>query len=139
MSIVATRAIEMVHDVDPKKVLWDAVAPYLDDCHPTQAYVLVARYVRPEMTKGKIILPENQGTRGNDEFLGKAHLVLKCGPLAFYEENDGAVWGDAKPKVRDWVAIRPSDGMALYIGSTMCALVLAEAVRMIGGRPDIFL
>lgn len=139
MSIVATRAIEMVHDIDPKKVLWDAVRPYLDDCHPTQAYILAARYVRPEKTTGGIILTENQGTRGNDEYLGKAHLLLKCGPLAFWEENEGAVWGDAKPRPGDWISMRPSDGMSLYLGKTMCVLVLADAVRMITNRPDIIL
>ena len=49
--------------------------------------ILVGVYIRPEKTKGGILLTSQ--TRDEDRYQGKAGLVLKKGPLAFVDDHLG--------------------------------------------------
>ena len=49
--------MNMTHDVDPKKVLLDALGD-IDDYNVFHNEVVVAVYIRPEKTKSGIYLPD---------------------------------------------------------------------------------
>jgi hypothetical protein len=130
----------MAHDIDPKQEILAEVGPHLDGIVPLGAYIVAAAYIRPEKTKGGVLLSDYQGgARDEDKYQGKVHLLLKCGPLAFYEEEAGNIWGSRKPAVGDWIIIKVSDGMPFLLGKRTCRLVFHEAIRMIVNRPDVLL
>ncbi|MDE2467166.1 MAG: hypothetical protein KGL35_00040, partial [Bradyrhizobium sp.] len=96
------QALKMVHAVDPADEIRSEVGKLVDDIEVLGAQVLVAAYIRPERTAGGILLPDvPNSTRAEDEYQGKVGLVLKCGPLAFVED-DKHHWGSRIPKAGDW-------------------------------------
>ena len=135
---MATRAIEMTHAVDPRKQLREMVEPYLDDIEVLGAQVLCVTYIRPEVTKGGIIISSATGhTRDEDIYQGKVHLVAKFGEAAF--EPDATHEFRVKPKLWDWVAIRVSDSFQFKLRDAHCRLVVDANIRAILKRPDIVL
>jgi len=106
-------AAAMLHDVDPrialKRKIGDVSA--IEVCHNQ---VLVAIYMRPEQTKGKIILTD--ATREEDRYQGKVGLILKCGPKAF--DDPTGVWQWPQDLgVDDWVYFRVSDGWGVTVNA----------------------
>lgn len=130
------RALEMVHDIDPRAVIEGAVVGLIDEIEPMLNTIVVGTYIRPERTKGGIILSDK--SRGEDEYKGKIGLVLKVGPLAF--RDDAAFkWPERTPKVGDWIAFRVMDGDQFILGKQPCRLLKDSAVKMIVARPDVLL
>jgi len=122
----------MKHDTDPKKELLDK----LGDLNGIEVYnnaILVATYVRPKKTAAGIHLPDN--VVKEDEYQGKAALIVKMGPDAFNDPS-GAWFKGANLKVGDWIALRPSDGWSISINGTPCRMLEDTAVRMKIDRPD---
>lgn len=107
--------MQMVHDKDPKEVIFDQYKPYLDDLRPLYSLVVVAIYQRPEMTRGGIIL--TQQTREEDVYQGKVGLVIKLGTRAFEDTDKVAFKDTERAKVGDWVVFRASDGFPMDVGS----------------------
>lgn len=132
----ALKALEMVHDQDPKAEIQAAVAPYLDEIVPMGARIMVAVYQRPEKTKGGVFL--TQDSRNEDRWQGKCGLILKMGPLAFQADATHQ-WGDRIPKIGDWVAFRVGDTHPFLLGDRTCRLVEDVYVQMILDRPDVIL
>ncbi len=128
-------ALAMVHPVDPKHEIFREVASYLADVTPLGAEVLLAVYIRPEKTKGGILLPGNQGPRKEDSYQGKVGLVLALGEMAF--TDDATHKWPTKPKVGDWVAINVGDTWAFELGPRRCRVVEDVDVKLILQRPDI--
>ena len=131
--------MRMKHDIDPKKEIFDRVSPFIDDIGVMGEDVLLGVYIRPEKTSGGLILTHD--TRKEDEYQGLACLVLKMGPLAF-KEDDAHHYGDIKPKVGDWVAVRKSEGFSFKVGSSNdkaqpCRLMKESGVRLIINEPDM--
>ena len=99
--------------------------------------VLVATYVRPETTKGGIIMIDR--TLAEDRFQGKVGLVIKVGPRAFVDDNV-AQFGGVKVEPGDWVTYRASDGFELFFvddngrDGTPCRLI--EDAHILGRTPD---
>lgn len=89
--------------------IFDALGP-LDDFPLFFGAVLVAKYIRTDIGTGVLIAAED--TRREDEFQGKAGLVLKLGPLAFKNRPD-ADFGGAMVKRGDWAVYGASDGRDL--------------------------
>lgn len=131
---VASRALEMVHDTDPRKEIEDSLSPYLDEIEVMGARVLIGVYVRPSRTRGGIIIADS--TRNEDNYQGKIGLVLKLGPLAFTADATHD-WGDRAPKVGDWVLFRVGDTHPLIIGDRACRLAEDVAIQAVVGRPDM--
>lgn len=140
MTTIASRAVLMQHDTDPREDILRAVRPYIGKIHPSFEAVILATYVRPEKTKGGVILSSgNVGMRAEDPFQGKTHLIIAAGPTAF-EDPDGIRWGDRKPQVGDWCMIRVSDGVMFKIGDVHCRLMTsALSIHVILDEPDIIL
>ena len=93
--------------------------------------ILVGVYIRPEKTKGGILLTSQ--TRDEDRYQGKAGLVLKKGPLAFVDDENNKFHGQ-NVDVGDWVFYRVSDGFPLVLNGTLCRLL--EEVHVKGKIPS---
>ena len=93
--------------------------------------ILVGVYIRPEITKGGILLTPQ--TRDEDRYQGKAGLVLKKGPLAFVDDDNNKFHGQ-NVDVGDWVFYRVSDGFPLVLNGTLCRLL--EEVHVKGKIPS---
>lgn len=106
----------MDHAVDPKADLLKKVGD-ISDIEVFNNEVLVAIYVRPEKTKGNIIIPETN--RDEDRYQGKIGLVVKMGPSAFAENAKGWFEGiNPKIAVGDWIVFKASDGWPVSITPT---------------------
>lgn len=124
--------IQMQHKEDPaQKILKD-----LGDLSKFEVFndrVLVAVYERPAITKGGIHLTDNQ--RREDQFQGKAALIVKIGPIV----NEVAV-GRGPFKVGDWVGVNPSEGWSMNIGQAankvLLRLLSEKSIHMRIPAPD---
>lgn len=126
------------HEEDPKQSILNRL-PDLADFEIFTNRVLLAAYIRPEKTKGGIIINTSE-----DQYQGKAFLVLKAGPLAFVND-DRYNFGGQKVKEGDWVMLRSSDGLSMGIienGATnntqyvKCRIVQDVQVQAIIPHPD---
>ncbi len=117
---VNLRAISEAAAHDPKGALLKT-ASSVNDFEVFHNLVLVATYIKPpRMMKGPDgkLVPFHETDRALDEerFQGKPALVLKCGPLAF--KDDGYIkFGGATIEPGDWVVVRPSDGLEMFMGA----------------------
>jgi co-chaperonin GroES (HSP10) len=113
MTVSAAGKLKQISEAsrnDPKQAVLDAVGD-ISGIEPAHNLVMVATYVRPAMTQGGIIIPDN--SMAEDRFQGKVGLVLALGPLAFVDDNV-ARFGGFKPEVGEWVLFRPSDGWEIF-------------------------
>tara|TARA_R110000868_G_scaffold5117_7_gene31649 strand:+ start:644 stop:1066 length:423 start_codon:yes stop_codon:yes gene_type:complete len=89
--------------------------------------VLLAIYIRPEMTKGGIIRPTSNVEE--DVWQGKVGLVLKCGPNAFEDDGEYDFHGQ-KANVGEWVVFKVGDAWSLEVNGIPCRLVRDSNIRM---------
>lgn len=127
-----TATMKMVHAEDPAKTIRDQVG----DLRGFELFgnqVLLGVYKRPEKTKSGIILTET--TRQEDEYQGKAAMVLALGPSAFVSDAHYDFRGQSV-KVGDWVAIFVSDGRKIIVKDQLCRIVEDQHIRMRIPAPD---
>jgi co-chaperonin GroES (HSP10) len=132
----------MRHDVDPRIDLFRKVGK-IDHIRLLHNQVLVATYIRPEMTKGGLILP--QSARDEDKHQGKVGLVIAKGPLAFQDDATTKFQGQ-DVQVGDWIAYRMSDGWQFTIrgnpapdnpkGEHHCRMLMDIDVKAVLTGPD---
>lgn len=127
------RAMLMDHEVDPAKAIQDKIGN-IDAFELFGNQILIGVYKRPEKTKSGIHLADN--TRVEDEYQGKAGLVLKKGPSAFVSDANYDFKGQ-DVKVGDWVAIFVTDGRKILINGQLCRLVEDHHVRLRIPAPDV--
>jgi co-chaperonin GroES (HSP10) len=128
--------MKMVHETDPADEIMRELAEDLANIEPMFNQVMVATYVRPEKTKGGIILAENSGPRKEDLYQGKTGLVVKLGPTAFMD--DGAVkFHGQKVAVGDWVVFRPSDGWKLLVNGREVRVLQDVFLKAKIASPDL--
>ena len=124
--------IAMEHDADPKKT----ILKNLGDISKVEIFnnqILCAVYVRPEKTKGGIVLPEQH--RSEDKIQGKVGLVVKKGPAAFVDETN--TWFvDVDVNVNDWIIFRPSDGWSITVNGILCRILDDISIRGRIQHPD---
>lgn len=121
----------MMHEVDPAQDLKNKIGD-LSGLKLLGPKVLVAIYVRPEKTKGGIIITSK--TRDEDIYQGKIGLIIKTGV------NPGAdpEWfGDAKLEVGQWVGFRASDGLSLIVNGVNCRILEDVRVQCVASHPDL--
>jgi co-chaperonin GroES (HSP10) len=123
----------MQHDIDPATDIFNKIGD-LSKFKVMFGKVLVATYMRPEKTKSGIILSDK--TRDEDEWQGKASLVLKMGPLAFKDTPDVKFYGE-RVEVGDWIAVRPSDAQAIKINGVPCRVIQDVHCFMKLPSPDV--
>ena len=96
--------------------------------------LLVAVYIKPNVTAGGIFLTDN--TLKEDEYQGKVGLVVKVGPTAFMDTQDESFEGQ-NVQVGDWVVYRTGDGWQLTIRDTACRILTDRTVRMVIPSPGV--
>src|ERR1035437_527844 len=121
MSVVTPyRAIEVITKaVDTKQ----AIINFIGDLSGFEVMgdrVLVGVFMRPEKTKGGIIRPD--GNKEEDVWQGKVGLVLKLGPNAFINPDDGSLY-EQRVDVGDWVVFKVGDGWQLEVNKMPCRMI----------------
>lgn len=131
-----TKSIAMQHDVDPRQEIYDTInkAGGLKGFELFGNQVLLAVYKRPEKTKSGLILTNT--TRQEDDYQGKAALVLAKGPAAFKSDDNYDFMGQTVNE-GEWVAIFVSDGRKIMIGEQLCRLCEDQHIRLRIPAPDI--
>jgi len=122
----------MAHTSDPKADLLKEIGD-ISNVEVFNNQVLVAIYIRPEQTKGGILLTNN--IRDEDKWQGKIGLVLKKGPSAFVDDSKNWFNG-IDVEINDWVVFRPSDGWGLTVNGNMCRLLDDTVIRGRVTHPD---
>ena len=101
--------------------------------------VLVAKHIRPSVTKGGIHVPET--VRNEDQFQGKVGLVVALGHRAFLNDDGelDAKWfpEDARIKLHDYVVYRASDGLDMKVNGVDCKLLKDTSIRGKVSDPDM--
>lgn len=124
----------MQHDSDPAELIQKKIAGSLEEIEIYGNYVLLGVYERPSVTKSGIHLADQ--TRKEDQYQGKAGLVLKKGPKAFVSDANYD-FGDQNVEVGDWVAIWVSDGRSVQINGLLCRMVEDQHIRLKVPSPDL--
>jgi co-chaperonin GroES (HSP10) len=122
----------MKHDTDPKLELVKAVGD-LKNIEIFNNQILVAIYIRPQATKGGILLADQ--TRREDSIQGKVGLILKKGASAFVDATANWFTG-IDIRVNDWIFFRASDGWSLTIGGHPCRILDDVNVKGRVQHPD---
>jgi co-chaperonin GroES (HSP10) len=123
----------MHHEEDPAALIIKKIGN-LDNITIFGNRILLGVYERPAKTKSGIILTDQ--TRREDEYQGKAALVLKKGPTAFVSDANYDFNGQ-DVEIGDWVAIFVSDGRQLVVNGQLCRLVEDQHIRLKIPAPDI--
>ena len=122
-------AMLMKHKIEPKEKLLSEIGD-LSKIDIFNNLVLVALYIRPNVTDSGIILTDK--TVDEDIYQSKVGLIVKKGKTAF--ADDSGVWfAGEKFELGDWVVSRASDGWAITINKVACRII--EDVN-IKGRTD---
>jgi co-chaperonin GroES (HSP10) len=95
--------------------------------------VLIGVYKRPEKTKSGIYLGDQ--TRKEDEYQGKAGLVLSKGHSAFVSDSEYD-FGPDQVEVGDWVLLFVSHGLSCNINGQQCRVVRDQDICMRIPTPD---
>ena len=140
--VMIHRAMRMDHERDPKLDLIEDSKDAVEFIHPQGSLVLIAVYVRggkfgkDQKTAGGIIIPDN--TKDEDRHQGKIGVILKCGPLAF--TNDETHKWKNPPKVHDWVIFRVGDTFPFIVGERTYRFAEDVDLRAIWtGSPDLLI
>ena len=131
-NISAHHNIPMNHEVDPRDVLLEELGD-ISEIELMNTQVLVAVYIRPEKTKGGIIMTTK--SRDEDRYQSKVGLILKTGPSAFVDD-DGKWFSGLDLRAGDWIVFRPSDGWNVTVNGVLCRMFDDTAVRMRIPHPD---
>lgn len=104
--------IRVVHEEDPKQLIWKDCGKLLNGLQPLADRVLVVMYERTNQgegrearTQGGIIVVRSQNKTNaaeQDKYQGRLGLVIALGPIAFKSDSTHQ-WGSVVPKVNDWV------------------------------------
>ena len=131
-NVSAHHNIAMSHEVDPRDVLLKEVGD-ISEIELMNTQVLVAVYIRPEMTKGGIIMTPK--ALDEDRYQSKVGLILKTGPSAF-RDDEGKWFSGLDLLVGDWIVFRPTDGWDITVNGVLCRMFNDTAVRMRVPHPD---
>lgn len=122
----------MAHDIDPKDAKLDELGD-IDGVEIFNNQVLVAVYIKPDKTRGGIILPGS--ARDEDKYQGKIGLVVKRGPSAF-DDAFRSKFSDVEVDIGDWAIFRPSDGWSVTINDVLCRILDDVNIRGRVQHPD---
>ena len=126
----------MQHDEDPAEAIFKQVGMKngkIPGFTLLKNDVLCGIYKRPEKTQGGILL--TQTTRQEDEYQGKAALVLMKGEAAFQSDKNFDFLGD-NLEVGDWVMLFVSHGLKCYVNGQLCRIIRDQDLTMKIPSPD---
>ena len=127
----------MEHTEDPRNEIYKKIGMTKDGKIPGfelhGSRVLVGIYKRPEKTKSGIYLSDP--TRKEDEYQGKAGLVLAKGHSAFVSDQDFD-FGPDNLEVGDWVLLFVSHGLSCIVNGQPCRVIRDQDIAMRIASPD---
>lgn len=127
MTVASASKIEQIsQSKDKRRGIIDAVGD-LSEVEVLTDLVLVGTYIRDEKRASGLILP--QENLKEDEFQGKVGLVLKKGPLASGDWEEGDEIGQ-NAKLHSWVVFAIKDTWPLQINGVACRVVPYDKLRM---------
>lgn len=124
--------MKMEHVNDPREEILKQIGD-ISGIEIFNNQILCAVYIRPEKTKGGIILTD--GIRGEDRFQGKVGLLIGMGPAAFQDES-GQWFNNSSFKLHDWLVFRPSDGWSVTVNGVLCRMMSDTQVKARISSPD---
>lgn len=124
--------MKMEHVNDPREEILKQIGD-ISGIEIFNNQILCAVYIRPEKTKGGIILTD--GIRGEDRFQGKVGLLIGMGPAAFQDES-GQWFNNSSFKLHDWLVFRPSDGWGVTVNGVLCRMMSDTQVKARISSPD---
>lgn len=134
--VVPHRAIDRVSkSTDPKAQMLREVGD-ISGIDVMFNMVLIATYVRPNITAGGILRPDENVEE--DVWQGKVGLVLKLGPNA-YEDDDEYAFHGQKVGVGEWCVFKVGDAWQLIVGDWPCRLVRDSGIRLRVKDPKVIL
>ena len=131
-NVSAHHNIAMLHESDPKETLLKELGD-ISGMELLNTQVLVAVYIRPEKTKGGIIMA--QKARDEDRYQSKVGLIIKTGPSAFVDD-EGKWFSGLDLKVGDWIVFRPSDGWNITVNGVLCRMFDDASIKSRIPHPD---
>lgn len=127
----------MEHSEDPRQVIYKKIGMNKAGEIPGFTLhgnrVLIGLYERPNKTKSGIVLSDQ--TRREDEYQGKAALVLLKGHSAF-KSDDYFSFGPDDLEVGDWVLSFVSLGIKCVVNGQLCRIVRDQDITMKIPAPD---
>jgi len=127
LTVASASKIEQIsQSKDKRRGIIDAVGD-LSEVEVLTDLVLVGTYIRDEKRASGLILP--QENLKEDEFQGKVGLVLKKGPLASGDWEEGDEIGQ-NAKLHSWVVFAIKDTWPLQINGVACRVVPYDKLRM---------
>ena len=137
---MALHPLRLHHRTDPRQDIIDDMKEFIDHLKPVAALIALVMYERGkqkdnDMAKsesGLLWIPDVKGgVIQEDKFQGKVGLVIAMGPLAF-TEDDTHKWGNAVPKIHDWVMVSVGDTFSFDLpGPRRVRMVEDVNVKMI--------
>ncbi len=109
--------VAMMHEMDPREQILDKIGD-LSSYEIEETQMLLAIYLRPERTRGGIVLTASN--LKEDLYQSKAHLIVKMGTK---------VECSIPIKLHDWIVIRPSDGWDLEVNFTPCRMAFGDHIK----------
>ena len=124
--------VQMLHESDPRDELIKQIGN-IKDLEIFNNQILCAVYIRPEKTKGGIVLPDQHLQEDRNQ--SKVGLIIKMGPDAFVDET-GTWFKGVEVKMHDWIVFRPADGWSIEVNGVLCRILDDTVVRGKVDRPD---
>lgn len=124
-------SIAMAHDVDPKEKIFSDLGD-ISNIKLLNNQVMIAVYIRPEKTKGGIIMTDR--VRDEDRFQSKIGMIVSMGPSAFKEDEEGKWFNGMTFSPGDWILFRPSDGWTVTVNGVSCKILSDTQVKGIIGN-----
>ena len=132
MPIASATSIEKISQAkDPKAAILAAVGD-ISEFKIASDLVLLGTFIRNEKTIGGIILPTDN--LKEDEFQGKVGLVLKRGPIAYSDWEQGDEIGQMA-RLHTWVVYQIKDAWPCQINGTACRMIAYDKIRAVTPRP----
>lgn len=133
-SILPRRAMDEVsRSANPFEEILKKVGD-LADVEVLFNYVLLAAFVKPERTRGGIILTDS--SKEEDIWQGKTGMVLKLGKDAF-QDDETTVFNGQTAEVGEWVVFKLGDAWKLTVREWPCLLVRDSSIKMKVTHPSI--
>lgn len=123
--------MQMEHERDPAEETMEKLGD-ISRFSILNTYVLYAVYERPKKTKGGVYLTD--ATTAEDEYQGKAGLVIAVGPMV--NDNEAVELRGEAIEPGDWIAVRPADGWAIKVNGVLCRMINEKGIHMKIPTPD---
>lgn len=132
----ATKVIDVVHEIKPEKVIWDALKGHLDRIETvTSGDCLLCIYERPQKMKSGLYMPETASRVAEDKFQGCVGLLVRAGPD--FAKHRQALGLDKMPAIGSWIFFRRQDAVTTVAGDRVLCLLQGDYIRMVLKDPDV--